>query len=203
VSIFFRTRPPGHMSRSDLHGTCDAAPWTLWLSRWKGKATVTFLAQCDTIESFWQTFNQYPITALKDKQHLHVFRLGVSPMWEDPSNACGGHMKVTIKNPEGAVAVWLSLVLHMVGEQMPPEMLVNGLTFVYHSVGFHIIKVWLGTIDKVAVARTKKFILAILDDADFYSEKVTFVPHKLVLGSTKRPEGNFIRHLAPCEAAPL
>lgn len=55
-----------------------------------------------------------------------------------------------------------------------------------HGVGNNLIKVWLSTADKEAVAKTKSFLVDILDAEDYVTDKVTFVPHKLVLPSNNQ-----------------
>jgi len=168
--------------------------WDLWLSRWKGKVTVQLKGRFDTIEGFWVSLNQHPVSNLRDKQHLHVFQDGIPPLWEDPANASGGHFKITARTYDATVAIWQSIVLHMIGEQCPTDVFVNGVLFIFHTVGDSIVKVWVPTVDKAIVEMTKSFLEdAILSAGpSAAAERLVFVPHKLVLGSTKKPTDDLL-----------
>jgi len=160
--------------------------WTLWTSKWKGKPNVQYLNRFDTIQTFWQNFKEYSPENLADKSYLHIFKDGVAPLWEDPQNVNGGHFKLTAITPESSMVMWQSIVLNMIGEQFTTSSYINGASIVVHGVGNNLIKVWLTTSDKEAVARTKAFLVSILNAADYLTDKVTFVPHKLVLPSSSQ-----------------
>lgn len=162
-----------------------SSTWTLWTSKWKGKPNVQYLSRFDTIQSFWQKFREYTPDSLADKSYLHIFKDGMAPLWEDPHNVNGGHFKLTAIVPEGSLVMWQSIVLNMIGEQFPTNNCINGVSIVVHGVGNNLIKVWLNTTDKETVALTKSFLMNILNPEDYLTDKVTFVPHKLVL-----PSGN-------------
>lgn len=157
--------------------------WSMWTSKWKGKPNMQFLSQFDTIQSFWTNFKLTPPTELADKSYLHIFKNGVAPMWEDPQNVNGGHFKLTASTQESSLAMWQSIVLNMIGEQCPSAQFINGGSIVVHGVGNNLIKLWLSTTDKEVVAQTKLFLSQILDPAHYLTDKITFVPHKLVLPS--------------------
>ena len=165
--------------------------WCIWTSRWKGQTTLTCLAQFDTIQGFWLSYHSNPTSQLPDKQHLHIFKNGIKPMWEDPMNIHGGHFKLTAKTTESAASLWQTLTLSMIGELLPTNRHVTGASVVAHNVGNHIVKLWLGTVDKEVVNRTKAFLQRALNEQDYVSEKITFVPHKLVIkgsSSQKMPQ---------------
>jgi len=180
VSIFFR--PIMSEGALPLHRA-----WNLWLSRWKGNATVQLKARFDTIQGFWEILGQHPISKLKDKQHFHIFQEGISPLWEDPCNALGGHFKITARTNDVLVAVWKSILLHMIGEQFPTDVAVNGVSFIFHLVGDSIMKVWVPTVDKDICDKMKTFLEDVVEKSCHQMQRIIFVPHKLVLGSTKRP----------------
>jgi len=163
-----------------------SSTWTLWTSKWKGKPNVQYLSRFDSIQSFWQNFREYSPESLADKSYLHIFKDGMAPLWEDPHNVNGGHFKLTAIVPEGSLVMWQSIVLNMIGEQFPTNNCINGVSIVVHGVGNNLIKVWLNTTDKETVALTKAFLLNILNPEDYLTDKVTFVPHKLVLPSANQ-----------------
>lgn len=140
-----------------------------------------YLSRFDTVQSFWTKFQEYPPVSLADKSYLHIFKDGVAPLWEDPQNVNGGHFKLTAVASEGSLAMWQSIVLHMIGEQFPNNTCINGASIVVHGIGNNLVKVWLTTTDRDTVARTKAFLMSILNPEDYITGKVTFVPHKLVL----------------------
>jgi len=52
-----------------------------------------------------------------------------------------------------------------------------------------VIKVWVASPDKAAVERVRTTLMTMLDPSDYVSNKVTFVPHKLVLPSLWKQKG--------------
>jgi translation initiation factor 4E len=106
------------------------AKWTMWFdnprlapagSDWKEN-----LKQCgsfDTVESFWRVFNNLkPASELSMNSNYSVFRYGVEPSWEDPSNCDGGKFVMTIPKKDSKSGkcdeCWLFTVLAIVGETM-------------------------------------------------------------------------------------
>lgn len=163
-----------------------SSTWTIWTSKWKGKPNVQFLSRFDTVQTFWSNFKEYKPESLADKSYLHIFKDGIAPLWEDPQNVNGGHFKLTAITPESSLVMWQSIVLNMIGEQFPMNHCINGASIVVHGVGNNLIKVWLTTSDKETVARAKAFLISILNSEDYLTDKVTFVPHKLVLPSSNQ-----------------
>jgi len=161
-------------------------PWCMWSSKWKGKPNLQFLTRFDTVQSFWASFNGTPPTSLPDKAYLHIFREGIAPLWEDPQNVAGGHFKLTTHSQASSLRMWQSIVLNLIGGVLPTDQRINGVSFVLHTVGNNLIKVWISSSDKEVVESTRKSLVDILDPSDYFSDKVTFVPHKLVLPSKLR-----------------
>ena len=63
----------------------------------------------------------------------------------------------------------------------------TGASIVAHGQGNNIIKLWLTTTDKAVVDQFRGFLSSTLNADDYASERVTFVPHKLVIkGSSQR-----------------
>jgi len=156
----------------------------MWAGKWKGKAKMKFLGQFDTVQTFWSLFSCHPPDSLTDQSHLHVFKTGVAPIWEDPHNASGGYIKITAATPAVSYKMWHLLVLNMIGEQFPVDLTINGTTIIMHQSGNNILKVWLPSIERHVVAKTTEFISRILDQS-YYVEPLYFIPHKLVMNSSK------------------
>eukprot|EP00543_Licmophora_paradoxa_P005392 CAMPEP_0202455628 /NCGR_PEP_ID=MMETSP1360-20130828/13112_1 /ASSEMBLY_ACC=CAM_ASM_000848 /TAXON_ID=515479 /ORGANISM="Licmophora paradoxa, Strain CCMP2313" /LENGTH=202 /DNA_ID=CAMNT_0049075249 /DNA_START=221 /DNA_END=829 /DNA_ORIENTATION=- len=102
--------------------------WTLWFdnprlapsgSNWKDnlKNVGTF----QTIEEFWLIFNNVkPASQLAVNSNYHLFREGIEPMWEDPSNKKGGKFVLTIPKKDSKEGRcdewWLYTALAIIGE---------------------------------------------------------------------------------------
>eukprot|EP00667_Euglena_gracilis_P030473 EG_transcript_42173 len=150
----------------------------MWSSKWKGKPNVQYLSRFDTVQTFWKNFKEHSPTTIPDKSYLHIFKEGVAPLWEDPQNVNGGHFKLTTNTAESSLRMWQTIVLNIIGGLFPTENCVvfcslffsplppcaqKGASIVVHGVGNNLIKVWLSTADKEAVAKTKSFLVDILD----------------------------------------
>ena len=105
---------PGH---EPLH-----TPWAVWTSQWRGKPEVTLLRTFDTVQGFLESCQEAPLSHLADRCYLHIFKEGIPPMWEDPANAEGGHLKLLTKSQQGTPALWHALTQAMVKGLLPtPE----------------------------------------------------------------------------------
>lgn len=102
--------------------------WTMWYDNGhKGKSAtqtnyhenIRQVVSFNTVEGFWSLFNNLmPPSNLKEKSNYHMFKEGVMPVWEDPTNKNGG--KWSIELPPGEKndlnTIWLHTLLAMVGE---------------------------------------------------------------------------------------
>jgi len=80
----------------------------------------------DTVEGFWLLYSHLKRpddlnTQLKDGFYhdisdIHLFKTGIKPLWEDPSNYGGGKVMVRLKKGSSSLP-WENLLLGMVGEQ--------------------------------------------------------------------------------------
>jgi translation initiation factor 4E len=85
-----------------------------------------------TIEEFWRIYNNIrPPSTLSMNSNYSIFRVGISPSWEDPANTYGGKFVLTIDKKESKQQqhqqhqqgnklddYWLLTVLAMIGETM-------------------------------------------------------------------------------------
>ncbi|KAF1834672.1 eukaryotic translation initiation factor 4E type 3-A [Decorospora gaudefroyi] len=71
--------------------------------------------QIISVKEFYQHFNNIPVENLKLRDSIHLFHVGVKPVWEDPRNARGGawYFKVT---KELAPQFWHEMCLLAVGD---------------------------------------------------------------------------------------
>jgi translation initiation factor 4E len=102
--------------------------WVIWYdnprlapegSDWKDN-----LKKCGEFHSigeFWSVFNNLlPASKLPLNSNYHVFREGVQPMWEDPSNKSGGKFVLTMPKKDSKAGRcdewWLYTILSIIGE---------------------------------------------------------------------------------------
>ena len=99
--------------------------WVLWFL--KGDRNRSWeeclkrVAVLETVEDFWGLYsNIQPPTGLPWNSDYYLFREGIKPMWEDPSNIKGGRWLTQIertKRAERLDSCWLELMMALVGEQ--------------------------------------------------------------------------------------
>ena len=104
--------------------------WTIWFdnprlaapgSDWK--ENLHSCGSFNTVEGFWRVYNNLlPASQLTVNSNYSVFRYGVEPSWEDPSNCEGGKFVLSMakKDPKSGKfdEWWLFTVLALIGETM-------------------------------------------------------------------------------------
>jgi hypothetical protein len=68
-----------------------------------------------SVKDFYQHFNNIPVESLKLRDSIHLFHLGVKPLWEDPRNTRGGAWYFRISK-EQAAQFWHEVCLLAVGD---------------------------------------------------------------------------------------
>jgi len=71
--------------------------------------------QIISVKEFYQHFNNIPVESLKLRDSIHLFHLGVKPVWEDPRNAKGGAWYFKIPK-DVAAQFWHEMCLLAVGD---------------------------------------------------------------------------------------
>lgn len=70
-----------------------------------------------SVEQWWGMYSHLARPSeLPSSSDLHLFKLGIKPMWEDPANVNGGKWLVRLKKSQTESA-WEDLCLAMLGEQ--------------------------------------------------------------------------------------
>lgn len=69
----------------------------------------------NTVQTFWQVFNNTPFSTLAIRDSLHMFKKGVKPLWEDPRNARGGCWTFRVPKNSG-FELWKEVLLAAIGE---------------------------------------------------------------------------------------
>jgi hypothetical protein len=68
-----------------------------------------------SIKEFYQHFNNIPTDQLKLRDSIHLFHLGVKPLWEDPRNTRGGAFYFRVSK-DVAAQFWHEICLLAVGD---------------------------------------------------------------------------------------
>ncbi|KAF2825810.1 translation initiation factor eIF4e [Ophiobolus disseminans] len=71
--------------------------------------------QIISVKEFYQHFNNIPVESLKLRDSIHLFHLGVKPVWEDPRNQRGGAWYFKIPK-DIAAQFWHEMCLLAVGD---------------------------------------------------------------------------------------
>ena len=71
--------------------------------------------QIISIKEFYQHFNNIPVESLKLRDSIHLFHIGVKPVWEDPRNTRGGAWYFKVSK-DVAPQFWHELCLLAVGD---------------------------------------------------------------------------------------
>ncbi|PWN48995.1 hypothetical protein IE53DRAFT_168806 [Violaceomyces palustris] len=93
------------------------------------EAALKNLGAHKTVESFFSTYATLKRPSkLERNSNYHLFKDGIKPMWEDPSNANGGKWTLTFKNQNPALLdrSWMWLVLALIGEELDEDDEVTG-----------------------------------------------------------------------------
>jgi len=98
--------------------------WAMWYFKndkskdWKENQRV--LLSFDTIEDFWALYNHLTVPSnLASGCDFSLFKEGIQPMWEDPSNVDGGRWLInSVKQHRQQVLdrLWLETLLCLIGE---------------------------------------------------------------------------------------
>jgi hypothetical protein len=71
--------------------------------------------QIISVKEFYQHFNNIPVENLKLRDSIHLFHMGIKPVWEDPRNTRGGAWYFKIPK-DVAAQFWHEMCLLAVGD---------------------------------------------------------------------------------------
>jgi translation initiation factor 4E len=104
--------------------------WTLWFDSQltSGKrpggndwgANIKEVYSFHSVEDFWRLYNNITLPSqLQIGCSYNLFKEGIEPKWEDPSNAKGGKWTLIIQKTKGLLdKLWLWLILGCIGEML-------------------------------------------------------------------------------------
>merc|ERR1712166_168226 len=160
----------------------SSASWTLWYDEGQARGQslqdyekeniqLDDLCSWDEYEEFWQARLQTEASfcelSFPQFANLRMFRPGIGPTWEDPSNAKGGKWVVRIKESHGAstMHLWQKLLeAAFEGEQALHDMHdVCGLVLQFRPKG-DMISIWNrnATMDEATISRISAFYHSLL-----------------------------------------
>jgi len=123
--------------------------WAFWFDsgRIRGMNQTTYenslkiIGAFRTVQEFWRYWNNFTdINKFPEGSNLLLFKLGIKPMWEDPSNEKGGKWVIN-SDKRHILESWLRIVLFSIGEQFSNQDELCGLVLSVRSKG-DTIKVW-------------------------------------------------------------
>lgn len=102
------------------------------------------LVTVGTVEEFWQVYMSLrrPSEMLPISE-LHLFRTGIRPVWEDPSNLNGGKWIMRLKKGI-ASRIWEDVLMALIGEQLNAQNgIINGVVLSVKPLE-DVLSIWTG-----------------------------------------------------------
>lgn len=104
--------------------------WVLWYDCPNKKITnhnwienIKQIYKFNSLENFWSMYNIIlKSSSLSYGSNYYLFKNGIKPMWEDPTNENGGKWCIQLKKNLGVDSIWLYTVLNCIGENFYDEL---------------------------------------------------------------------------------
>ncbi|KAL0263574.1 hypothetical protein SLS55_002555 [Diplodia seriata] len=103
------------------------------------------------LRQFWETMNHFDMSSLRLRDSVHLFHLGVKPVWEDPRNVKGGAWTFRVPK-EKAPQFWKEVSMMAVGGELQSAVdnsakrnaFIDDICGISYSVRFnsHLISIW-------------------------------------------------------------
>ncbi|KAB2581075.1 Translation initiation factor [Lasiodiplodia theobromae] len=103
------------------------------------------------LRQFWETMNHFELSTLRLRDSVHLFHLGVKPVWEDPRNLKGGAWTFRVPK-EKAPQFWKEVSMMAVGGELQSAVdnsakrnaFIDDICGISYSVRFnsHLISIW-------------------------------------------------------------
>lgn len=140
--------------------------WTFWylkpatgnVENWS--ELLKKLVNVGTVEEFWGAYNSIPkITEVPVKADFAFFREGISPEWEDPTNASGGKWIAQLHINDEIDSKWLNVLLSLIGGTLDSpegEDVINGVFVMVRPRGVARIQMWVNSDAQKSLEAAKK-----------------------------------------------
>jgi len=152
-------------------------------------------ASFHTIPDFWKGWNQVLQVSPTLESNVRIFKSGVKPLWEDPSNVNGGKwVAITpkTKNQQRTIQAWLSLLITILVGELGFEDDITGMGLSVRNWG-NMFTIWNTDCTKKEEIEevTRKFAEML------GTSNVKYHPHQKILKSRRtRPMRNFNNSLS-------
>eukprot|EP01105_Mastigella_eilhardi_P024567 TRINITY_DN643_c2_g2_i3.p1 TRINITY_DN643_c2_g2~~TRINITY_DN643_c2_g2_i3.p1 ORF type:complete len:1081 (-),score=322.65 TRINITY_DN643_c2_g2_i3:39-3260(-) len=165
--------------------------WVIWYDRGgvKGQTQAQYessikeIGSFGTVEEFWRYWNNvFEGRRFPDGSNVRVFKNGIRPTWEDPSNVSGGKWVVHC-HKQVTANITTAAVLAVIGEQLPNSHEICGLVASFRS-GIDSVSVWNSKFDRAIVSCTSEKLTQLLSRDSGISIK--YQVHKEALDSNAR-----------------
>ncbi|KAH7067263.1 translation initiation factor eIF 4e-like domain-containing protein [Paraphoma chrysanthemicola] len=121
-----------------------------------------------SVKEFYQHFNNIPVESLKLRDSIHLFHLGVKPVWEDPRNTRGGAWYFKIPKDQAA-QFWHEMCLLAVGDGLQGAVETKRASFnddicgISYSVRWNAVQIAVWNRDAENEAGKEKLLKTILE----------------------------------------
>jgi len=117
------------------------------------------LGQTDSFSTVEQ-FNEHIMKGILQNPSLHLFKKGITPVWEDPHNEKGGKFVIHLRDiePEKVHRLWVELAQTLIEGSLDPADSLCGIVIASRSWGTNV-TVWNRRADEVQSIKTMKYIL--------------------------------------------
>ena len=127
--------------------------------------------------------------------HMHLFKTGIKPVWEDPAFVNGCQLEIKSQKQQTS-KFWEDLILAMMGEQFEEENFIAGMVMKLKPQ-FDKIAIWMvDASNEKAIKSVKDKVIeilqveeAVVEYASFESLKNMPQPQKFNKNKRKKPDG--------------
>eukprot|EP01012_Entosiphon_sulcatum_P021828 TRINITY_DN26700_c0_g2_i1.p1 TRINITY_DN26700_c0_g2~~TRINITY_DN26700_c0_g2_i1.p1 ORF type:complete len:284 (-),score=38.85 TRINITY_DN26700_c0_g2_i1:588-1439(-) len=175
--------PPTPVSSSRLVDN-----WALWAS-WRLNSDPTdaheiqHVATVNTVEDFLEQSEKLTVEDLPANVSLYTLKQGTSPVYSDPLNKRGGHIKIRTVSLTAGARVWRIITSALVTGKVPHYGGVTGAAVVRKDKSTTV-QLWVAEASQREVVESlRSFIYASVAQSDFF--RVKFCPHKFLIRTVK------------------
>lgn len=89
------------------------------------EAGLNKMIEINTVQTFWETYNNFPFENLILRDSVYLFKRTVKPIWEDPRNVRGGSWTLRVSKangPETLKCVLMMAIGEVLQEVVEPGM---------------------------------------------------------------------------------
>lgn len=142
--------------------------WILWFhnkkNNWKLNGYKKLL-EFNFLEEFLYFVNNYNLLGELLANHYFIMKNDIKPIWEDENNKLGGCISIKINN-FNAENIWNKLCFYIIGNTIPNNNNINGISICIKNLNYTIIHIWLKEKDKIII----NFIADLTNESIIYKK---------------------------------